>query len=152
MSDDKKDHLAFFANKEARKVIVADDETRNNRQTVRRADALQQLAENTLQRVKEPNGDIIRRVTFDEYMKMRTDPQFQALGTYMNALLCYADGTPRERPIRPLIENEMGMYRGKIVVITNNPGDGKRDGVVIAMTSPERYKEEREARAKKESK
>jgi hypothetical protein len=101
------------------------DEVREARQGLRRVEMLDQLVQKVaLERVQDPSGgSSVMKVTFAEFERIAKDPEFESLAKYMNKLLCYADGTPRAKPIRPLLENEMGMYRGRMVVLTGMPGD-----------------------------
>lgn len=92
--------------------------------TVRSGDAYATMVQDALiNRVKDAHGPNIMRVTFDEFVVIRLDPEFESLAQYFPKLASYADGTPRERLVRDLLENEVGMYRGRVVVLSNNPGD-----------------------------
>jgi hypothetical protein len=89
---------------------------REQKQTLRRAEGLRQLAQN-LTRVQAPAGDCILSVTWKEHLVLRQDPEFVPFSKYASNLLYYADGALRPRPVRPLIQNEVGTYRGKIVAL-----------------------------------
>ena len=131
------DSRGFFAGRKARIVLTADDEVlppandADARQAIRRQERLTQTFQQALTtRVSDPGGDRFMKVTWTELERLRTDPAYRSLATYMNHLLCYVDisGTPmldkpRAKPIRPLVKDEMGMYKDKIVVLINNPGD-----------------------------
>lgn len=118
------------ARKKASKILIVEDTAdvevaaRDAKQTMRRQDALSNVIQEALvTRVADPGGPSVYRATFDEFVRMKDDPEFVTLAQYARNLVLYADGTPRPTPIRPLLENEMGMWRGKVVVVTNNPGD-----------------------------
>jgi hypothetical protein len=141
MSDDYS-HRRFFEGKQAKLVITDDTENpgehavnaQDERQALRRAKKLSEVVEHALvNRVDGVQGDLFLRVTFDEFVKINKDPEFQSLASYAHHLLNYADGRPRPIPIRPIAANEMGMYRGRYVILTNNPGDGARDGIMVAV-------------------
>jgi hypothetical protein len=135
-------HKGFFEGKKLKASYVADDEpvpttrsARNEKQAVRRVEKLSEVVQDALvHRVKDPGGDKVMRVTHDEFMRMKDDPEFQLFSQYMNLILCYGDGRPRDKPLRPFLEHELGMYRGKVVVLANNPGDGQLTGKIIQVT------------------
>lgn len=75
----------------------------------------------------EGSGPNVMTVTFDEFMRMRDDPEYSGLMSYARNLVEYADGRPRPHPVRPLLKNEVGVYRGRIVVMKgDNPDDEGR--------------------------
>lgn len=80
-------------------------------------------------RVEQPAGDQVMKVSFAEWQVMKEDPEFQRFETYVNSLLFYVDEfgrptKPRKKPVRPLVVNEVGMYRGKAVFVKDaGPGD-----------------------------
>jgi len=153
------DHRGFFAGKKLKASYTLDDEDQNEAeeaqkeqsardqtQSVRRIEKLSTAVQDALvNRVQDPGGDRVMRVTFDEFMKMKDDQHFQSFAQYCTLILNYASGAPRPQPLRPFLENEVGMYNGKIVCLTNNPGDGTHTGAIIGMKTPEMYKREREA-------
>lgn len=144
-----KDHENFFAGKKLKASYIGDDEQAeevapvrteaDEKQGMRRIEKLSAVVEQSLtSRVDNPGGDMIMRVTHDEFMKMKDDPKFKLFSQYMNLILNYADGRPRPHPIRPFMANELGMYtngRGevKIVILTNNPGDGAIAGTIMQV-------------------
>lgn len=114
------------------------DDERNARQTMRRADALSSVLGGLMASRVEPSGDVLM-VTFDEFLNIHKDPKFLPLSKYMRDLVYYADGSPRPKPVRPLYNNEAGVYtdrtgRTRIVCFKgNDPGD-TRTGPIIQVT------------------
>ena len=136
--------LGFFAGKKLKASYVADDENPeevqkerraiDERQSVRRIEKLSAVVQDALMnRVQDPGGDKVMRVTHDEFMKMSKDGEFKSFAQYAPLLLNYADGRPRAAPLRPFLKDEVGMYRDKVVVLANNPGDGARTGKLIPV-------------------
>jgi hypothetical protein len=98
-------------------------------------------------RVKDPQGYKVVKVSPRDWEKMHEDYRlahsagmahkvdFEPLSAYMQKLLFMADGmTLREKPIRPLLQNEVGMYvrgdkEGTVIVhydaLPGDHGDGK---------------------------
>lgn len=135
-------HLDFFKGKAPKMSVVADDEDpiavaqtlAQQKQTARRVASLSSVVQDALiNRVTNPTGSNVRHVTYDEFEKMRKDPDFKTFSQYMNLILNYADGTARERPLRPFLEHEVGMYKNQIVCLKNNPGDGQRTGKIMPV-------------------
>lgn len=121
---------AFFARKAPKVHVYAEDETipnaseRDARQAIRRQARLAEVVQASIaDRVREPQGGNFMKVSWDEFMRIKDDPEFQTLAQYQHKLYNYPDGRPRATPIRPLIEHELGMYRDKIVLLNSNPGD-----------------------------
>ena len=144
MSGNDKSHLGFFDKKPRKITLAAEGEDLDNavararvdKQSARRVKSISNIVQDSVtNRVEPPIGGNVRKVTWDELEKMRVDPGFTSLAQYMNNLICYDDGRPRPIPIRPLVENEMGMYGGQIVVLANNPGDGERTGKIHGYVS-----------------
>lgn len=72
----------------------------------------------------EASGDRVMRVSFEEFLRMSKDPEFCPLSSYVRDLVEYTNGKLRPQPVRPLLANEVGVYRGKIVVVKgSNPDD-----------------------------
>ena len=112
-----------------------------------RADHFAQVLQSP--RVQGASGPDVLRVHFKEFQKMYADylaerndyeerrkqaaisgnpipafnPQFQPFSLYGPNLACYDNGIPRPKPLRPILENEVGMYKGKIVVLTDSGPD-----------------------------
>lgn len=146
---DDQSHKGFFANKAPKMVLVGEDENVQDlksvseaaaKQALLRTQRLQVMVNDTVGRVKGASSPDIMRVTWDDFSKMRTDSDFEQLGKYAQNLTSYLDKDgvwqPRRVPLRPLLENEVGMYHGKIVVLANNPGDGKSTGTIFGYTPP----------------
>lgn len=106
---------------------------REVKQTQRRAKLMGEAMAGALLNRVEPNTDVIR-VTHNEYMRMREDPEFVSFATYVNNLVYYSDGRVRPKPVRPLLKNEMGTYRGKIVVMSVDSPEGG-GGIIAQVTS-----------------
>lgn len=79
-------------------------------------------------RVINPSGDRVMKVSWAEYLRMRDDKEFTPFSKYASNLLLYADGTPRPKPVRPLLQNEVGTYRDKIVVLKDAGPDDIGEG------------------------
>lgn len=107
----------------------------NARRAAKRAPALEKMVMDVLvHRVKDASGPTILSIGWDEYEKgIRQDPAFEPLSKYLSNLICYADGTPRPRPLRALLENEVGIWRGRIVCLNNMPGDGNRSYTIFSQ-------------------
>lgn len=96
-------------------------------------------------RLVEPNGDHVKKVSFEEWQRMKGDREFVPLERYVNDLFFKTDGSQRQRPLRQLVQNEVGMFRGKIIFLKDaGPGDvgeGKYYQVPVAIggnpTEPE---------------
>lgn len=154
MSDDQS-HKGFFNGRGVKATYTLDEadsrevqkNAREMKQQVKRTTVLSEAVQNALiNRASVGGGDSVMRVTFDEWQRMQGDPEVETFAQYAHKLTHYSDGRERAQPLRPLLQNELGMYRGKIVVATNNPGDGKFTGTMLGVTTPETYKREREAR------
>jgi hypothetical protein len=117
---------------------MKNDDERNARQTLRRADALSSVLGGLMAARVEPAGDVLL-VTFDEFLNIYKDPKFLPLSQYMRDLVYYADGSLRPKPVRPLYNNEAGVYtdrtgRTRIVCFRGkDPGD-TRTGPIIQVT------------------
>lgn len=75
----------------------------------------------------EASGPQVMFVTFDEFERIQHDPDYSGLMSYARNLVEYADGTIRPHPVRPLLHNEVGVYKGRIVVMKgDNPDDDGR--------------------------
>jgi len=79
-------------------------------------------------RVPDPTGSQFLKVSFKEYVAMREDPEFVPFAQYGQNLILYADGTPRPRPIRPIVQSEVGTYRGQIVYLKDAGPDDYGEG------------------------
>lgn len=120
----------------------------NARQQGRRAGVLSDMVQNALiDRVKDPTGPDVMKVTWKEFERMRHDPNFKSFAQYMNTLMYYTDrhgfvdfDKPRARPVRPLLQNEVGMYYHKIVVLADagpdDIGEGKYFTVLADLRDP----------------
>lgn len=76
--------------------------------------------------VEAPTGVHLMKVGWEEHLRIRKDPDFEPFSKYSFNILNYTDGRPRERPLRPFVSNEIGMYRGKIVVLDRMPDESSR--------------------------
>lgn len=102
----------------------------------RRVDTLNTMVmESLVTRVQDPHGPDVMKVSWKEFEQMRQDPEFQSFATYAAKLMFYCDesGTPdtskpRNRPIRPLLQNEVGMWRNHIVCLKDAGPDDVGEG------------------------
>lgn len=84
--------------------------------------------------VVDPSGDRVLKISAKEWKeKYADDPEFTPRSQYWAKLALYPAGTPkagqrREKPLRPLMQNEVGMYRGKIVFLTDAGYDDYGEG------------------------
>jgi hypothetical protein len=91
-------------------------------------------------RVIDAHGPNVKKVSFSEYSEMfmaytqahregMEDPQgFRPASTYVSLLLNKPDGTPRERPLRRLLQNEVGMVGDVICVLKDAGPDDVGEG------------------------
>lgn len=109
----------------------------NARETISRSRRLAGgLASLLVQRV-EAQGPNLMFVSFDEWMRMQDDPEYRSLAQYSQQLLRYENGAPRPAPLRPLMQNEVGMYRDFIVCMKgNNPDDDGRRWIQSGFEVP----------------
>lgn len=150
--DSHKDH---FEVRKPKLTLIGDDENpanftgeieqkfpapteRDQKQKTRRVERLSEAVSSALvARVVDPSGDRVLKVSYKEFEKIRQDPEFQSFATYAQNLLYYDDGRPRPMPLRPLLQNEVGMYRGKIVFLKDagpdDVGEGKYHSVGAAI-------------------
>lgn len=124
-------HQDFFKNKKAKVALVEGDDdpmlVESEESARRKVQRISQLgtvvADALVNRVKAPQGDKVLHATWEEVQKMMGDPEFLPFAKYANNILYYTDGRPRATPLRPLLENEAGMYRGQIVCFKTMPED-----------------------------
>ncbi len=128
---------------------------KNQKRVGQREQHLQQILANRI----EPGGDVSIRVSWEQFEKMHSeyrearlanrhhDFPFQPFSAYAQHITHYADGRPRvdaegnPKPVRMFMENEVGMYMGKFVILDRNPGDlgsGTEHQVPAAAPVPER--------------
>lgn len=132
-------HLGFFEGKKQRKLILGEGEdpaefvaAREAKRRIMRGDQLSEMVQDALiNRVEQPVGVNLMTITFDEFVRIRKDPDFESFASYAPKILCYTDaqgrpGKERARPLRAFVKNEVGMYKGRIVVCQNMPGDSNR--------------------------
>lgn len=84
------------------------------------------------------SSDVLR-ITWEEYMKIRTDEEFESFAAYSTDLLFYPlrpgeiQRQPRPRALRPVLTNEVGIWKGRILVLQDrgpgDPGEGKQHQV-----------------------
>lgn len=125
------------------RVEHVDTAARQVKQQVRRQAALSSTLSTALaSRVTSPGGDLVYHATWDEFMHMRKDPQFRPLSAYAQNLFFYTDGRTRPKPIRALLENEVGMITTpklgtRVVCLKTMPGE-KHGGasVIVSRKDP----------------
>lgn len=118
-----------------RTTILADDEDpqevlgdRVNQRRLMRHQAVGKMVEDALvNRVQPPTGNQTMKVGWEEFKRIRQDSEFQPFSAYGQSLLFYTNGKPRPQPVRPLVQNEVGMYRGRFVVLDQMPEGGRGD-------------------------
>lgn len=141
---DPASHQHHFEQRDPKVVLAHDaDDARehlvdahgNARQTMRRQTTLTQVVQDALvNRVNQPTGVGTLKVSHDEYHAIYKEylqaeaeglrHDFAPFSKYAQNLLYYADGRPRQNPIRPLLTGEVGMMGERIVILKdNNPGD-----------------------------
>jgi len=98
-------------------------EERDIKQTVRRGAVLGDAIAKALTLRVDPGGGV-KFISFKEWATMQKDPEWQSLQTYVKKLVEYDDGRLRPRPLRPVLSNEVGMYRGNVYCVRgDNPED-----------------------------
>lgn len=130
-------------------------EGRKAKQTIRRQDVLEKMVrESLVDRVHDPSGPNVHKVTFSDFRNMladfaayekegrANDCPFQPFSRYANNLLMYADGRPRPTPLRPLLQNEVGMWGTKIVVLRDAGPDDLGEGKYHQVSEDISKKEE----------
>lgn len=116
-------HLDFFKNKKRlhRPIItsssgmtdVAAGSVRDDRQALRRQQALQEAVETAaMSRPEIGSGPNIRRVSDKDFFEMQKDPEFMSLAKYAHKLT-----TSSGKVIRPVLAGEVGMYKDKICIL-----------------------------------
>lgn len=136
-------------------LIIGDTEEapRDTRQRMRRTEKISQVFEQAFMgaidnRVKDAHGPGIVKVSFKEWQKMQGDPDVKTVAQYLMTLThyCGVDGQPdpdkpRATPIRPLLQNEVGTWGDKIVILKDagpdDVGEGAYFQVKEQLTKPE---------------
>lgn len=124
------------------------------RQRLRRPVVLQKAVEEALtNRVTDFASSGVLKVSLDEFRRMYADPEFVKFSDYAQDILFLRgpDGnltnTPRPRPLRAFYQNEVGMWRGKYVVLKDagpdDVGEGKyhTPGVQLERSTDVEYPE-----------
>jgi hypothetical protein len=99
---------------------------RDAKQALRHNEMFTEAVEKALVgRLTDHNVPNVTQISMSDWSEMRQDPNFEHLSKYAPKLLEYADGRLRETPVRPLLQNEVGMYKGRIVVVNENVDGSK---------------------------
>jgi hypothetical protein len=120
----------------------SEDEVRDIERRIARHRSLSQNVASVFManRVIDAHGPNVKKVSFSEYSEMfmaytqahregMEDPQgFRPASTYVSLLLNKPDGTPRERPLRRLLQNEVGMVGDVICVLKDAGPDDVGEG------------------------
>ena len=99
-----------------------------DKQRARRAIKMPEMLQSLLSNRVDASGDKVLKVSFSEFTKMRVDPEFDSFVRYGRNLRYYANGQPRPMAIRPILTNEVGVYRGKIVCLKDAGPDDVGEG------------------------
>jgi hypothetical protein len=147
-------HFQSDASRRGKTLVIAESEDpyeiANNRAMGRRASKISDMVTDALvDRVQDASGPSVMRVTFKEFEAMIKDPEFQTFAKYGPNLIFYTlpNGQPdmekpRPKPVRPLLANEVGTWRDKIVCLRDagpdDVGEGKyhTPGVQLERTEP----------------
>jgi hypothetical protein len=119
---------------------VSDESERDVKQRLRR----QALWQRETARIFEPlvynrvdaHGPEIEKVSYAQFKALIAEYNqavaegtpdrcdFTPFSVYCTNILYYADGRPRPKPLRPFVKNEVGMRKGKYIVIEDADLDG----------------------------
>jgi hypothetical protein len=130
---DPQSHLhagGLFDRKRAKVLVALDEEKLQDEQaakrSIKRQGQISQTVEDALvNRVHEPTGVHVMKVGWEEHLRIRKDPSFEPFSKYAFNIMNKTDGTPRQKPLRPFLENEVGMISGRIVVLESMPDEGR---------------------------
>lgn len=136
---DQYSHLkpgGIFSDKARRsgKILLADDSDNLSELAQRQKGRSVKRLENTVHRalanarVVDPIGGNFMKVSFKEFESMRQDPEFVPFSKYGQNLIFYSDGTPRKSALRPIAQNEVGIWRGKLVHLKDAGPDDYGEG------------------------
>lgn len=121
-------------------LVLAEDEDRVARHKIKRQIKISEAVGQALNnRTLAPVGVNLMAVSWDEFLKIRKDPDFEPFSKYSFAILNYVGGAkhgqPRPQPVRPFVQNEIGMYKGRIVTCKSMPDQGRGDIPYVQVTA-----------------
>lgn len=131
--DQRKGKILVVSEDEA---IATDTDPRNARQTMRRSQAVANVvSEAFINTVPDARGPNIMKIHIDDWSEMQKDPAIETFAQYGSKLMFYMEenglpdlSRPRPKPLRPILQNEAGIWhhktKGDIILVFKDAGPG----------------------------